>query len=122
MTNEIVQNLLTAQNQMKLFHWQTVSFAQHQAFGGIYDNLSDLIDEFVEVCMGKHGRPEFESEFNLVMYNSNSINVDEYITTVIEFLLSFDNVYDERLDSDLLNLRDEMLAQFNKLKYLLTLQ
>ena len=122
MTNEIVKNLLTAQNQMKLFHWQTISFAQHQAFGDIYDNLSDLIDEFVEVCMGKHGRPEFESEFNLVMYNSNSINVDEYITTVIEFLLSFDNVYDERIDSDLLNLRDEMLAQFNKLKYLLTLQ
>ena len=55
MTNEIVKNLLTAQNQMKLFHWQTVSFAQHQAFGGIYDNLSDLIDEFVEVCMGKIG-------------------------------------------------------------------
>ena len=122
MTNEIVKNLLTAQNQMKLFHWQTISFAQHQAFGDIYDNLSDLIDEFVEVCMGKHGRPEFESEFNLVMYNSNSINVDEYITTVIEFLLSFDNVYDDRIDSDLLNLRDEMLAQFNKLKYLLTLQ
>ena len=122
MTNEIVKNLLTAQNQMKLFHWQTVSFAQHQAFGGIYDNLSDLIDEFVEVCMGKHGRPEFESEFNLVMYDSNSINVDEYITTVIEFLLSFDNVYNEKIDSDLLDIRDEMLAQFSELKYLLTLQ
>ena len=122
MTNEIVKNLLTAQNQLKLFHWQTTSYSQHKAFGNVYDNLSDLIDEFVEVCMGKHGRPEFESEFNLVMYNSNSINVDEYITTVIEFLISFDNVYNEKIDSDLLNIRDEMLAEFNRLKYLLTLQ
>ena len=122
MTNEIVKNLLTAQNQLKLFHWQTTSYSQHKAFGKVYDNLSDLIDEFVEVCMGKHCRPEFESEFNLVMYNSSSINVDEYITTVIEFLISFDNVYNEKIDSDLLNIRDEMLAEFNRLKYLLTLQ
>jgi hypothetical protein len=56
------------------------------------------------------------------MYNSSSINVDEYITTVIEFLISFDNVYNEKIDSDLLNIRDEMLAEFNRLKYLLTLQ
>jgi hypothetical protein len=56
------------------------------------------------------------------MYDSQSINVDEYITTVIEFLLSLDDVYDSRIDSDLLNLRDEIMAAFSKLKYLLTLQ
>jgi hypothetical protein len=122
MTNEVVKNLMMAQNQMKIFHWQTLSYAQHKAFGKIYDNLSDLIDDFVEVCMGKHGRPQFNSEFNLTMYDSQSINVDEYITTVIEFLISLDDVYDSRIDSDLLNIRDEIMAQFSKLKYLLTLQ
>jgi hypothetical protein len=30
-------------------------------------------------------------------------------------------VYDSSSDSDLLNIRDEILAEFNKLKYLLTL-
>jgi hypothetical protein len=122
MTNEVVKNLMMAQNQMRIFHWQTMSFAQHSAFGTTYENLDELIDEFVEVCMGKHGRPQFDSEFNLTMYDSQSINVDEYITTVIEFLLSLDEVYDSRIDSDLLNLRDEIMATFSKLKYLLTLQ
>jgi hypothetical protein len=30
--------------------------------------------------------------------------------------------YDPKMDSDLLNIRDEMLAEINKLKYLLTLK
>lgn len=122
MTTVVVKNLMMAQNQMKIFHWQTTSYAQHKAFGEIYDELADLIDEFVEVCMGKHGRPQFDSEFVIELFDSSAINNDEYITSVIEFLISLDNVYNEKLDSDLLNLRDEMMALFSKLKYLLTLE
>lgn len=110
-----------AQNQMKIFHWQTDSYAQHQAFGSIYDQLSDLIDSFVEVCMGKHGRPQFEHGLNLPLLDLTSVDVMEYIESVVEFLISLTNVYDPSYDSDLLNIRDEMLTEFNKLKYLLTL-
>jgi len=39
-----------------------------------------------------------------------------------EFLLSMDDKLDQTKDTDLLNIRDEMLAEINKLKYLLTLQ
>jgi hypothetical protein len=91
-----------AQNQMKIFHWQTESYAQHKAFGKVYDNLSGLIDDFVEVCMGKHGRPSFQGEFNIPLF-------------------SFSQLYNPETDSDLLNIRDEMLAEMNRLKYLLTL-
>jgi hypothetical protein len=54
-------------------------------------------------------------------FDYKSINVDQYINSMIEFLISLDNVYSETLDSDILNLRDEMLAEANRLKYLLTL-
>jgi len=37
------------------------------------------------------------------------------------FLLSFSQLYNPETDSDLLNIRDEMLAEMNRLKYLLTL-
>jgi len=122
MTNEIIVNLLAAQNQMKIFHWQTDSYAQHKAFGKVYDNLSDLIDNFVEVCMGKHGRPDFGGEFNIPLFDFNSISVDEYVTSVIEFLISLSAVYQPEIDSDILNIRDEILAEFDRLKYLLTLK
>lgn len=109
------------QNQMKVFHWQTMSFAEHQAFGNIYENLTDLIDKFVEVCMGKHGRPNFGGEFMIPQFDYMSIDTNQYVESMIQFLISLDNVYQEPLDTDILNIRDEMLAEVNKLKYLLTL-
>lgn len=121
MTNEIIVNLLAMENQMRIFHWQTMSYAEHKAFGKTYDNLTELIDNFVEVCMAKHGRPDFGGEFNIPQFDYKSINVDEYINSMIEFLISLDGVYQEPLDSDILNIRDEMLAETNRLKYLLTL-
>ena len=110
------------ENQMRIFHWQTMSYAEHKAFGKIYQNLTELIDNFVEVCMAKHGRPDFGGEFNLPQYDYKAVNVDEYINSMIEFLISLDSVYQEQIDSDILNIRDEMLAEFNKLKYLITLK
>ncbi len=121
MTNEIIINLLAMENQMRIFHWQTMSFAEHKAFGDIYENLEDLIDNFVEVCMAKHGRPDFGGEFSIPLFDYNAINVDQYINSMIEFLVSLDNIYQGPLDSDILNIRDEMLAETNRLKYLLTL-
>ncbi len=121
MTNEIIINLLAMENQMRIFHRQTMSFAEHKAFGDIYENLEDLIDNFVEVCMAKHGRPDFGGEFSIPLFDYNAINVDQYINSMIEFLVSLDNIYQGPLDSDILNIRDEMLAETNRLKYLLTL-
>ena len=122
MMNEVILNLLAMENQMRIFHWQTMSYAEHKAFGKIYENLADLIDNFVEVCMAKHGRPDFGGEFNIPLIDYNSVDVDQYINSMIEFLISLDNVYQEPLDSDILNIRDEMLAETNRLKYLLTLK
>jgi hypothetical protein len=41
---------------------------------------------------------------------------------ITEFLVSMTEQLDTKYDTDLLNLRDEMLASVNKLKYLLTLK
>jgi hypothetical protein len=41
---------------------------------------------------------------------------------VCDLLISFSDVLDDSQDTDLLNVRDEMLGEFNKLKYLLTLK
>ena len=41
--------------QLHLLHWQTTSYAEHQALGGIYDKVGDLQDEIVEKIMGYKG-------------------------------------------------------------------
>lgn len=42
--------------QLHLLHWQTTSYAEHQALGIIYDRVADLQDEIIEKIMGYAGK------------------------------------------------------------------
>jgi DNA-binding ferritin-like protein len=119
---QIIIELLTIQNQFRIYHWQTKSFSRHKAFGKIYSNLEDLIDNFVEICMGKHGRPDFTGGVSLLVSDIKELDPVNFSDAVVEFLIDLDNKYDQTKDSDLLNVRDEMMALINRLKYLLTLK
>jgi hypothetical protein len=81
--------------------------------------MDGLIDGFVEILMGKYGRVP---ALPFKVYNRNEKDVVSFIDETVLYLLNLDNVLDSQTDTDLLNIRDEMLAEFNKLKYLITLK
>jgi len=119
----LMSSFLGIHAQLKVFHWQTSSYAKHNAYGATYDTLTDLIDEFMEVHMGKYGRTALEGKDDAILLsNIGEVNPDEFLETITAFLLSFNNKLNSQQDSDLLNIRDEMLGAINKLKYLLTLK
>jgi hypothetical protein len=120
-TSDIVAGLQELQNQVKYFHWQTKSYSQHQALGRVFDSITELIDTFVETLMGKYGRPSTKGQ-EFEMFDFEDINIVEWTGGVCDLLISFSDVLDDSQDTDLLNVRDEMLAEFNQLKYLLTLK
>lgn len=117
--HEVASKLVEIHNQLKFFHWQTTSYARHQAYGGTYDALTDLIDNFVEVLMGKYGRVPV---LPMKVYNRNEKDSMTFIEETIAYLLGLSTMLSPTSDTDLLNIRDEMLSEFNKLKYLLTLK
>lgn len=121
MKEEIILKLVQIQTQFKFLHWQTSSYSKHKAYGDIYDNLGDLIDTFVESMMGKYGRPQFESEFSIMFQDISYISIQKFMDGITEFLVAITDELDSKYDTDLLNLKDEMLSEINKLKYLLTL-
>jgi hypothetical protein len=51
-----------------------------------------------------------------------SISVQNFLDGITEFLVDMTDQLNPRYDTDLLNLRDEMLGDINQLKYLLTLK
>ena len=116
--SSIVVNFLQIQNQIKIFHWQTFSFAEHKAFDGIYDSLIDHVDKFLEVYMGKYGRPYSDSGFNFYCTNYGESDVLTIVSYYIDFLTNTLPTLLSDKDTDLLNIRDEMLGDFNQLKYL----
>jgi hypothetical protein len=116
----ILTALMSAHNQYKIFHWQTKSFSQHEAFGKIYESLGENMDEFIETYMGKYQRiyaSKGKFVLNLDNYSDNYlVFVDAFIT----FLQDELPTYLSPKDTDLLNIRDEILGNVNQLKYLLT--
>lgn len=119
---EMIQTMmLQMQNQYKIFHWQTTSFSQHKSFDETVGNLISHIDEFIETYMGKYGRVIAASTFNLTLSNLSNADAVAATDNYINFLIGLSGQLDSAKDSDLLNIRDEILGSLNKLKYLLTL-
>jgi len=118
---KLVSPLIRIQEQLRIFHWQSETYAQHKAFGKAYENLGDQIDRFVEVYMGKYGKVRAKLTYSIELDNLGE-NYLDYIDGYINYLQSLNSELDASKDSDLLNIRDEMLSELNQLKYLLTLK
>jgi hypothetical protein len=121
----IITNLLTIQNQFRVYHWQTQkkqgSFAQHEAFGKAYEELDPLIDDFVEVYQGKKGALMGRDGFTINLENLSDdylVFIDEAIDYFTQYL---PGSLDQNVDTDLLNIKDEMLAILNQTKYRLNM-
>jgi len=121
-SGEAIQTtLMQMQNQYKILHWQTISFSQHKSFDEIVSSLSGHIDEFIETYMGKYGRVIAAGTFNITLANYKDTDFIALTDSYINFMINLSNMLDTSKDSDLLNIRDEILASLNQLKYLLTL-
>jgi hypothetical protein len=78
-------------------------------------------DEFIETYMGKYGRVIAAGTFNITLANYKDADFLVLTNNYIGFLISLNDMLDKVKDSDLLNIRDEILGSLNQLKYLLTL-
>jgi hypothetical protein len=119
----VVTKFLTYQNQVKILHWQTTSYSEHKTLDGLYDSLSESIDEFVETFMGKYGRILAQTNFNLTLENYKTMSPQGLMADMENYLINeLPTMLDSKKDSDLLNIRDEILGSVNQTKYLLTLK
>jgi hypothetical protein len=116
---EIVSMFFNIRDQVKLYHWQTKSFAEHKATDDLVGTLDTNIDKFVESYMGRYGRPYIKK--TLPVKNLTVTGIRTFISKSDEWLAKKLPRMLKRGDSDLLNIRDEILADLNQVKYLFTL-
>lgn len=124
MSNQSIHFFFQMRSQIKLYHWQTHSYARHKATDDVLDALDKQIDEFVEVYMGKYGRPKLtEKQACVKITNMSEKQAVTFIKRCVQHLLTdvVKGLTPDK-DSDLLNIRDEMLGALNQLLYLFTLK
>lgn len=121
MKETIIIYLQQCKEQIKLQHWNTYSYSTHKTTDHLYELLLDGIDEFVETMMGKYGRPDFPATFTYELQKPENVDIQAFLSQIAEYLIGLSDELDPRIDTDLLNIRDGLLGDINRAKYLLTL-
>lgn len=119
---DIIIKIFGFRVQLKTLHWQTTSYEDHKAFDNAYDSLDDLLDSFTEKIQGKYGRFKIEANNTIELKDISNIDVNAFNNDMINFLTSELPKYLDNSDTDLTNIRDEILGEIFELKYLLTLK
>lgn len=119
MEKELLANSIQIQGQLKVLHWQTTSYAEHNAFGEIYESLGDRIDRLIEVYSGKYQRPKFGGVKQITFADYDNLKIESFIEAFEDFM---NNSFMAQQDAELNNIKDEIVADIQKLKYLLTLK
>ena len=121
---KIVCMFLQMLNTVKLYHWKTSSYAQHKATDELYTILNTNIDSFVEIMLGKTGgRVNLTGQKTLPLLDYTNVNdFKKEINKYKDFLINMtnDNNLNMKNNSDLMNVRDEILSNLNQFTYLLT--
>lgn len=119
--SHIVCIFLELLNMVKIYHWRTHSFSQHKATDELYGQLNGHIDKFVEVLLGKdQSRIKMVEKTIDLLDENNKTNFQARIFEYRAFLTDLNIYFDTSRDSDLLNIRDEILGDINQFLYLLT--
>jgi len=118
MTLENIASKLTYfHEQLHLTHWQTTSYAEHQAVGALYNYVHDFKDGFIEKLMGytdkRPGPYKIEPLTNCTG--------KQCVSDLLSFASSLKSYAESNGYQDIANLADALSGEAAKTKYLLTL-
>jgi hypothetical protein len=119
LTLETIAGKLTYfHEQLHLIHWQTKSYAEHQALGGLYDYVHDIKDEIVEKIMGYTGK--IPRAFKVEPL-ADSIDCRTVVANLISFASQLEEYAEANNMPDIENISQSLSGEAAKTKFLLTL-
>jgi hypothetical protein len=118
--NEVVQEFFKHQLIIKLFHFQTQKYGAHKTSDKYLSKFLETYDTFLETAQGIYGRVSVK-QCNLSIDTVDDTSIFQLLDAFSKFLSNIENTHNI-VNTDLLNLRDEMLGATDQFKYLLTFQ
>jgi DNA-binding ferritin-like protein len=106
--------------QLHLLHWQTTSFAEHDALGKIYDKLGDLQDEIVEKIMGYKGTRVKAYKIDVLKDYSKGAPM-QVVSDLITFAKQLEEYGETNKMPDIENIAQSLSGEAAQTKYRLTL-
>lgn len=118
LTLETIAGKLTYfHEQLHLTHWQTTSYAEHQALGKLYEYVQDFKDGLIEKIMGYTGKRPAPYKIE-PLTNCTGMQCTLDLLSFASQLKAYGEV---NKFHDVCNLADALSGESAKTKYLLTL-
>jgi|TARA_B110000046_G_C13010071_1_gene406271 hypothetical protein len=123
---EITIKLLELKNQIKIIHWQTTDYSEHKPLDKLFNILGVHIDKWVETFMGKYGRIVLSKKGEMLTLKNKKPGVDSTISYLADSIKALRNLRDaffsKSEDSDISSILDDIFADLNRTRYLLSLK
>ena len=116
----IVASFFTFSNNLKLYHWNTQSFARHKATDALHGSFASFMDQFVETMSATYGRPRFSKDHDLTLTQWSDKDAVIELEALRYFLVHDLSEALSDDDVDLINLRDGAVSDINQALYLFT--
>lgn len=122
MSADHIHFFLQLRDQIKLYHWQTRVYARHIATDQMLEKLEKHIDSFVEVYIGKYGRPRLTGKnTEITVHNMTEAGANRMLQAALRYVQGPLTRSLREGDYDLFALRDDLVEDMNQLAYLFTL-
>jgi hypothetical protein len=113
----IAAKLTYFHEQLHLTHWQTTSYAEHQATGALYDYVHDFKDGLIEKIMGYTGKRPGPYKIEAL----TNCTAGQCVSDLLSFASALKAYGEKNGFHDVCNLADALSGEAAKTKYLLTL-
>lgn len=127
MSTEIIQYFLKLRNTLKVYHWLTLSYPRHKASDALIAEIDTLSDKFVEVYIGRYGRDVQRSSkassknMSIPLPFLKEDEVEDYLIEARDWLTQKLPNMLKKNDTELFNIRDELISSINQSLYLFKL-
>ena len=113
----ITHTFLEMLDTIKLYHWKTNSYAHHKSTDELHERLQHKTDNFIEIMLGKSKTRINNIDKHIKLYNLNNKDFNNKLYKYRTLLIEMDNYLDHKKDTDLMNIRDEMVGEINHYLY-----
>lgn len=120
----IALTLLDVLNHVKIYHWQTKYYSRHKGSCELIKNMESLTDQIIETLQGsKNVRLILSNDYNkIILENQNDYSIINILQEFKKYLMDIFPRYLNSTDTDIINLRDELVGSINQTLYLFTLE
>lgn len=121
-TLNLASELFTWRLSIKFYHWNTTVYSRHIATCGFLSTLDTAIDSIIEKYIARYGRPIFDGAIQIPVVSINDMDAINIMKKFVVFLQKEFPKYVKNTDTDLLNLRDDLLGNLQNTIYLFSLE